>query len=215
MITLQQFSSVFPNAVDADQWVAAFQDNFDDYQINTPERIAAFISQCGVETGGWRFFEENLNYSAQRMQQVWPKIFTPELAQKCDHNPELVANYAYANRIGNGGPETGDGWRFRGRGPIHLTGRSNYTKFATDTFDSPDQILDNPDLVADDKDVSLKSALWFWTVNNLNDLADGKQITQLSRRVNGGDNGLQQRIDLFNKIYTIVHNEDSDTPQLS
>jgi putative chitinase len=204
MITVQQFSNVFPYAVDPDQWVAAFEDNFDDHQINTRERIAAFISQCGVETGGWRWFEENMNYSAQRMQQVWPHIFTPELAQKCDHNPELVANYAYANRMGNGGPETGDGWRFRGRGPIHLTGRNNYTQFAVDTFGSADQILDNPDLVAYDKDTSLKSALWFWDINNLNELADSKQITKLSGRVNGGDNGLPQRITLFNKIYAML-----------
>lgn len=204
MLTLEQFQSAFPNATDAEEWCAALETTLPEYDITTAERIAAFVSQCGVETGGWRWFEENMNYSAQRMMQVWPRIFNADLAQRCHRKPEMVANYAYGNRMGNGGPETGDGWKFRGRGPIHLTGRKNYTAFATDTFDNPDEILDNPDLVAHDKEVALKSALWFWDINDLNALADTKQITKLSRRVNGGDNGLQERIALFNKLYSLL-----------
>ena len=204
MLTPDQFQSVFPNATDPEGWCAALEQSLPEYGIDTPKRIAAFVSQCGVETGGWRWFEENMNYSAQRMMQVWPRVFNAELAQKCHRKPQLVANYAYANRMGNGGPDTGDGWKFRGRGPIHLTGRKNYTAFATDTFDNPDEILDNPDLVAQDKEIALKSALWFWDINDLNALADTKQITKLSRRVNGGDNGLQERIALFNKLYSLL-----------
>ena len=204
MITVDQFSELFPEADSPEEWVMALEASLPDYEIDTPERVAAFISQCAVETGGWRWFEENMNYSAQRMMQVWPRIFNKALAQKCHRNPEMVANYAYANRMGNGGPETGDGWRFRGRGPIHLTGRNNYTAFAEDEFEEPGFILDNPDMVALEKDIAIKSALWFWDKNGLNDLADSKQITKLSRRVNGGDNGLQERIRLFNVIYGML-----------
>lgn len=198
MLTLQQFQKLFPKADAA--WQMEFTKLPPEYVINTPERIAAFISQCGVETAGYTQFEENLNYSAKRMVQVWPKIFTKELADKCDHNKQLVANYAYANRMGNGDPQSGDGWKFRGRGPIHLTGRDNYTAFAKQTFDKPDKIIDNPDLLLTDKAISIKSALWFWKTNNLNVIADKSDVVKLTKRVNGGSNGLAERQALFQKI---------------
>ena len=204
MISGEQFQEWFPRAIDPFDWADALNQNLPLYDITTPKRIAAFISQCAVETGGWRWFEENMNYSADRMMVVWPNRFDRTLADICHRRPELVANHAYANRMGNGDPESGDGWRFRGRGPIHLTGRNNYTRFAEDTFDDPFVILDNPDLVAHDKDISLKSALWFWDINGLNSLADAGMITKLSRKVNGGNNGLKERLALFDVILTSI-----------
>lgn len=203
MITPDQFQQLFPDAPDADQWCQVIEELLPRYNIDTPERVSAFLSQCAVETGGWRKFEENMNYSADRIMQVWPRIFDRELALQCHRNPEMVGNHAYANRMGNGGPETGDGWKYRGRGPIHLTGRRNYTMFA-ETFDDPSLIIETPDVVAEDKHISLISALWFWDINNLNDLADVRQITKLSRKVNGGDHGLPQRIALFQSTLDLI-----------
>lgn len=204
MLNVEQFSSIFPRAESPEQWVDVLINTLPNNNINNAERVAAFLSQCGYETGGWRWFEENLNYSAQRMQQVWPRTFTPQLAARCHRKPEMVANYAYANRMGNGDPESGDGWKYRGRGPIHLTGRSNYTRFAVDCFDNPLIIIENPDLVALDKEVAIKSAIWFWNTNDLNVLADAKQLDVLTRRINGSTRGLGQRIDMFEQIYHIL-----------
>jgi len=121
-----------------------------------------------------------MNYTADRMMAVWPRVFNPTLAQQCHRKPQLVANHAYANRMGNGPPSSGDGWKYRGRGPLHLTGRNNYTAFANAMFDYPEVIIDNPDLVLTDKSVSIMSACWFWNTNKLNALADAKDITRLS-----------------------------------
>lgn len=200
MISVDQFVQLFPRAQDPDQWCELFDQLLPQYDITTPERIAAFLSQCAVETGGWTKFEENLNYSADRMMQVWPRIFTPDLAAKCHRNPEMVANYAYANRMGNGGPGSGDGWKYRGRGPIHLTGKNNYESFAIQTFADPSVIMDDPDVVAHDKQIALQSALWFWDINKLNSLADATDISKLSRKVNGGTNGLDMRIAMFDQV---------------
>ena len=204
MITPEQSQQLFPDAPEAEEWCSWLEQLLPEYGIDTPERISAFLSQCAVETAGWRKFEENMNYSADRMMQVWPRIFDRELALQCHRNPEMVANHAYANRMGNGSPESGDGWKYRGRGPIHLTGRRNYTMFAEQTLDDPLLVIETPDLVAHDKEIALLSALWFWEINNLNDLADTKQITKLSRKVNGGDHGLPQRIALFNSTMDLI-----------
>lgn len=205
MITSDIFNNIFPNADDIDDWVEVLNNHLPDYNINTPERVAAFISQCGVETAGWTKFEENMNYSADRMMVVWPKIFNRELANQCNRKPQLVANFAYANRMGNGSPESGDGWKYRGRGLIHLTGKKNYTSFATDTFgERAQEIIDNPDLVVDDKNVSLATALWFWDINNINSIADQQDIKRITRIVNGGLNGFSERVTLYGKVLSLL-----------
>lgn len=204
-ITLDQFIKLFPKAKDPKEWVDLMNKLFPRYQIITPDRVVAFISQCGVETAGWTKFEENLNYSANRMMEVWPKIFDENLAKQCEYKPRLIANHAYANRMGNKDVVSGDGWKFRGRGPIHLTGKENYEKFANAMFEDPGIILQNPDIVALDKQISLQSALWFWNKNNLNKIADSKEIIELTRKINGGLNGLQERINLSNLAYKILY----------
>lgn len=199
MITIEWFSSIFPNA--EEDWVEVLNMHLPDYDINTNERIAGFLSQCGVESAGWTKFEENMNYSADRMMVVWPRIFNKELAKQCHRKPQLVANFAYANRMGNGSPESGDGWKYRGRGPIHLTGKKNYIAFSQDTFgERADDIISNPDLLTEDKHVSLASALWFWDINNLNDVADSQDVKKLTKIINGGYNGLPERIALYDKV---------------
>lgn len=198
MITLENFKTLFPTISAASEWHNVLSTELPQFNITTPERIAAFLSQCAVETGGWKYFEENMNYTAKRMIQVWPNIFNEQLARQCDHNPQMVANNAYANRMGNGDVASGDGWKFRGRGPIHLTGRDNYTAFSKDI--NVAKILDIPDLLVADKNISILSALWFWDKNKLNVYADTKDIVKLTKRVNGGSNALAERKALFDKI---------------
>jgi len=199
MISSSDFKEIFPSCKDPDGWVNSLTKILPKYGIDTDLREAAFIAQCGHESGGWRIFEENLNYSAKGLNTVFPKYFVRAGidANLYAKNPEKIANLVYANRMGNGGPDTGDGFRFRGRGPIQLTGRSNYTAFNA-AFGA--DVINNPDLCSQDKDVSLSSAVWFWNTNNLNSFADVQDIKGMTRRINGGYIGLDDRIDVYEKI---------------
>lgn len=164
------------------------------FGIDRPVRIAAFLSQCAHESGGFRLREESLSYSAPRLMKVWPKRFpTLAAAQAYARMPERLANKVYANRMGNGDPASGDGWRFRGRGFKQLTGRSNYTAFAAAVGKPLDEILD---YIETDEGACM-SAGWFWSSNRLNALADARDIKELTKRINGGDIGLRERTALF------------------
>jgi putative chitinase len=193
MLTASQFKKLFPNCKDPDGWVAAMCDVFPKYDINTPQRIAAFVAQCGHESGGWRVFSENLNYSAKSLDAVFGKYFARagRNATAYARQPEKIANVVYANRMDNGDTNSGDGYRYRGRGPIQLTGKANYKAFAADMGVD---VLKNPDLVSEDKATALMSAIWFWNKNKLNQYADSGDIKMLTKRINGGYIGLEDRI---------------------
>lgn len=168
--------------------------------LKTPLRLAHFLAQCSHESGNWKATTENLNYSAAALQSVFRKYFPDEAtAAQYARKPEMIANKVYANRMSNGDEASGDGWRFRGRGYIQLTGRNNYSLF---NITVREDILENPDLVAEK--YPLLSAGWFWDSNNLNDLADKgsteEDVTAVTKRVNGGTHGLDDRISKF-KIY--------------
>lgn len=169
------------------------------YQINTPKRMAHFLAQCGHESGGFRTFVENLNYSADGLLKTFPKYFTKELATAYARKPELIANRVYASRMGNGDEKSGDGWKYRGRGAIQLTGKNNYTAFDKDVSDN---ILANPDLVA--SRYALESAGWFWNTNGLNRIADNGDVTAVTRRVNGGTHGLADRQKRFDQLIKLL-----------
>lgn len=174
------------------------------FGINTPLRLAHFLAQCGHESGNWKFKVENLNYSAQALQSVFRKYFPDEAtAAQYARKPEMIANRVYANRMANGDEKSGDGWKFRGRGYIQLTGRQNYTSFDKVV---DDDILSNPDLVADK--YPLLSAAWFWDSNKLNTLADkgatDADVTAITKRVNGGTHGLDDRLSKFKKYYELL-----------
>lgn len=164
------------------------------FKLSTAQ-AAHFFGQCAHESGGFKVFSENLNYSADGLTKIFKKYF-PSLAaaQPYARKPEKIANRVYANRMGNGPESSGDGWKFRGRGPIQLTGKSNYTQFAQD-IGRPD-VLTNPDIVA--TELAFESALWFFNKNNLFAIADkgvsDAVIGQITRRVNGGTHGLDDRI---------------------
>lgn len=174
-------------------------ETFPNYGIDQPHRIAAFLAQCGHESGGWTTFEENLNYSAQGLQSIFGSHFHGD-ADQYARQPEKIANRIYCNRMGNGDEPSGDGWKYRGRGPIQLTGKANYTKFAQDMFDDWQNLLDNPDWVTYDKDFALKSAIWFWNAHNLNCYADIGDIKTMTKIINGGYLGLDERQQLYNQI---------------
>jgi putative chitinase len=197
MIKLTQFKKVFPNAKYSKEWIRAMDSLFPKYNINTPKRIAAFLSQCGHESGGWRVFKENLNYSESGLNKVFSKYFkrAGRDASKYARNPEEIANIVYAGRMGNN--KSNDGWKYKGRGPIQLTGKNNYSEFSS-WINNP-EIIENPDLVHDDKNIGLLSAIWFWESNKLNEIADTGDVEKLTRRINGGTHGLEDRIEKYEK----------------
>lgn len=173
------------------------------FGVNTPQRLAHFLAQTGHESGGFRVTTENLNYSAKGLTNIFKKYFTPESAVEYQRKPEKIANIVYANRMGNGAQASGDGFKFRGRGYIQLTGKTNYQAFDKTVEDN---IEANPDLVA--TKYPLLSAAWFWSKNGLNAIADtgasDEVVTKITKRVNGGTIGLADRIAHFKEYYNLL-----------
>ena len=174
------------------------------YEINTPKRLAHFLSQCGHESGGFRVFSENLNYSTEGLLKTFSKYFDAKTAAEYARKPERIANRVYASRMANGNEASGDGWRFRGRGLIQLTGRANYTAYDKAVSEN---VLENPDLVAGA--LALDSAGWFWHTNGLNKIADAGDVTAVTKRVNGGTHGLADRQSRYNAIIQLIKNEET------
>jgi len=200
MITAEQFHKLFPRNPEPQVWADAMAEVFPTYGIDTPQRVSAFLAQCGHESGGWTTFQENLNYSSEGLNKIFHKYFpTVESAQPYARQPERIANKIYSNRMGNGDEASGDGWRYRGRGPIQLTGKANYTKFAQEMFDDWQNLVDHPDWVTEDKDFALMSAIWFWNSHNLNHYADNGDLKQMTKIINGGYLGLDDRIAHYNE----------------
>lgn len=170
------------------------------FEIDRIRRIAAFCATIAHESGFIPGREENLNYSAKRMAQVWPGRFSRfgfpnALAKSLDRNPQGLANHVYANRMGNGPPESGDGWRFRGVGPLQLTGRSNYKAFA----EAMGMSLEEAEVYIRTLEGGVMSAAWFWDANDINRLADTPGVTDEARRINGGEVGLEDRKRRFDR----------------
>jgi putative chitinase len=162
-----------------------------DYEIDTPQRIAAFIAQCSHESGGFTALKENLNYRAVTLRKVFPKYFpNDDLANAYAGKQEMIANKVYANRMGNGNEASGDGFRYCGRGLIQLTGKSNYQAFA-DSLEM--EVEDVPEYLQSFEGAA-QSACWFWESNNLNKYADTGDIKTMTKVINGGYIGLDDRI---------------------
>jgi len=173
------------------KWTEPLQAVFDKYNINTALRQASFIGQCQHESNNFRVLEENLHYSADGLMRVWPSRFNSRVvAEAYANQPEKIANKVYAGRMGNGTEETGDGWAYHGRGLIQLTGRDNY-KNCGDALGLA--LITNPELLAMPKGACL-SAGWFWNKHGLNELADAKDFETMTKRINGGTLGLDDRI---------------------
>lgn len=181
--------------------IPAVQEKF---EINTPLRLAHFLAQCGHESGNFKFKSENLNYSELILRKVFPKYF-PDIviAKKYERKPEAIASRVYGGRMGNGPEATKEGFKFRGRGFIQLTGKQNYTAFDKTV---EEDILANPDLVA--TKYPLLSAAWFWNSRKLNSIADqgatDEVVTKITKLVNGGTIGLPDRIKHFNEYNNLL-----------
>jgi putative chitinase len=193
-LTLEQLKQLLPKNPYVDHWHQALSQLLPDYEINTAQRIAAFVAQCSHESAGFTALKENLNYKAATLRKIFPKYFpTDDLANAYANMPnkqEAIANRVYASRMGNGDEHSGDGYRYCGRGLIQLTGKSNYQSFA-DSLEM--NVEDVPEYLATFEGAA-QSACWFWESNNLNQWADKGDILTLTKRINGGTIGLEDRI---------------------
>lgn len=190
ILSLDQLKQMVKNP-HINHWYEALEQLLPDYGINTPLRVAHFVAQCAHESGNFVFIKENLNYKAASLRKVFPKYFpTDELAAQYANRPERIANRVYANRMGNGDEASGDGYRYCGRGLIQLTGKDNYTFFAG----SLDISVEEASEYLATFEGAAQSACWFWEQNNLNRFADANDVKGLTRAINGGFIGLEDRI---------------------
>jgi putative chitinase len=197
-LNLEKLKGHVPDAV-----IAQIPDTAAKFNITTNLRLAHFLAQCGHESGGFKAINENLNYGAKGLLGVFPKYFNAASAAQYERKPEMIASKVYANRMGNGDEASKEGWKFRGRGYIQLTGKSNYTNFTK--FIGEDCVA-NPDLVA--TKYPLASAAFFFNSNNLWAIcdkgADDATVTAVTKRVNGGTIGLADRIKHFKEFYSAL-----------
>jgi putative chitinase len=200
--TLAKFKEcVGGNPPYAEQWYNALCQILPDYEIDTPQRMAAFLAQTAHESGGYRAIKENLNYRAVTLRKVFPKYFpTDELAAQYANKPEMIANKVYGSRMGNGDESSGDGYRYCGRGLIQLTGKDNYTRYAQSLEISVEEASEHLTTF----EGCVQSAAWFWENNNLNQWADKGDILTLTKRINGGTIGLEDRIKHYNHAVHVL-----------
>lgn len=207
LLTLEQLHSI-NNKYYIDTctyYLDAFNKVLPSFEINTPLRVCHFLAQIIHESGYLRAKVENLNYSSQALSRVFSKYFpSNSIAEEYERQPEKIANRVYANRMGNGDEDSGDGWKYRGRGLIQLTGKDNYKSCGNNLGLD---LVNNPDLIINDPEVNVKTACWFWKKNDLNSLADKDDITSITKRINGGINGLTDRknkLDVCKKVLGLI-----------
>ena len=197
MITAEQLKTLQIS----EDWLEPLNEAFTCYEINTPLRMAAFIGQCSHESGNFKTLQENLNYSAEGLCRVWPSRFpTLESAQPYHRNPDTIANKVYGGRMGNGAEETEEGSLYKGRGLIQLTGKDNYAMCGAALGED---FIHSPDLVLAPKFAAL-SAAWFWNKRGLNKEADAKDYTGMTKKINGGVIGLEDRIKHINHALAVL-----------
>ena len=183
-----------------EQWLDPLNATFDRFDISTAIRQACFIGQVAHESGGFKFLVENLNYRAEALQKIWPKRFDSNKAQSCQRNPRMIANVVYSGRMGNRDEASDDGWRFRGRGCIQLTGHANY--FHAGQALGVDFVME-PDLVATPQ-YAMLTAGWFWDTHKLNQFADARDYKGMTKKINGGFIGLDDRIKHIEEALAIL-----------
>jgi putative chitinase len=195
--TAEKLAKLIKKNKNPTEWYEGLYEQLPKFAIVTPARVAGFVSQCQHESLDFTILTENLNYSAKGLMGIFKKYFPNEaIAKQYERKPQMIANRVYGGRMGNGDEASGDGWTFRGRGLVQLTGRSNYTQCSRDLF-GDDTLIENPDLVTE-PDYAVLSACWFWHKNRLNDICDRGDVVLLSKRINGGTIGLADRIHHWN-----------------
>ena len=202
--TKEQLGQMIPGNQYLDHWYDAVCEILPEYEINTPQRVAAFVAQCAHESGGFKVLKENLNYKAPSLRKIFPKYFPDDATANhyasLPNKQEAIANRIYANRMGNGPEDSGDGYRYCGRGLIQLTGKENYTWFAASLDISVEECAEYLQTF----EGALQSACWFWETNNLNQWADKGDILTLTKRINGGTIGLEDRIKHYNHALHVL-----------
>lgn len=189
LITTQQLRECMPRCREPAIWASLLNEKLFTIGVVEPKKIAAFIAQTGHESMDYNVLEENLNYSADGLMRIFPKYFRNVSVNSYARQPSKIANRVYANRMGNGSEESGDGWRYRGRGVLQVTGYNNYRRCSEYIFGDSLHLIDDPDLLTE-KEYALMSAIWYWDENNLKDIEDFVTLTQ---RINGGTHGLSDR----------------------
>jgi putative chitinase len=191
MIIKDQLQKIFPRTKSEiiNRFIAPLNTTIDRYDIATPIRQSAFIAQVGHESGGFNYTKENLNYGADGLRKIFPRYFPGNLAESYARNPAKIANRVYANRMGNRDEDSGDGYKFRGRGLIQITGYDNYITLS----ESLELDIDSTISYLESDEGAIMSAGWFWDKRNLNPLADVENIELITRKINGGLNGLDDR----------------------
>ncbi|KGJ87929.1 glycoside hydrolase family 19 protein [Colwellia psychrerythraea] len=205
VLSKEQLQAIMPAAKveNIEFYLTALNNQLSDYQIISNMQVAHFIAQIAHESGSFKYRRENLNYSAKALRAVFGKYFpSDEMAEKHARNPESIANIVYANRMGNGDSDSGDGWRYRGRGLIQLTGRNNYTRCGSDIGLN---IEAEPELLAKDAETAVAAACWYWQSNKLNGPADQDDIRLVTRKINGGYHGLEERIAFLNRAKEVLN----------
>lgn len=202
--TLDKFKKIAPSVKNPEEWYAALTKHFADYEINTPERVAMFLAQCGHESGGFTILKENLNYSSDGLLKTFPKYYkTKADADAHARQPEKIANRVYASRMGNGDEKSGDGYRYCGRGIIQITGKDNYTQCSKTAWGDDSLLKDSSILTT--VDGAVLSACWYWKLRNINKPSDAKDITTATKLINGGTNGLDDRTARYNNAVKILN----------
>ncbi len=203
-LTLEHLQACLPDAKKAnlEKFVEGFNETFEHFEINTAERMAMFLAQTGHESGNFAATEENLNYSAKGLSGIFKKYFPSEAdATPYARKPEKIANKVYGGRMGNGNEASGEGYKYRGRGIIQLTGKDNYRNcgkaLGMDLLADPDSVAKNP--------VAVLSAGWFWDTRKLNTWADKGDVLTVTKKINGGTIGLEDRKKHYEHILEVLH----------
>lgn len=202
ILNKEQIQALLDGNSNWEEWVSPLKELLPQYSINSNARIAMFMAQCGHESLNFKVLKENLNYSAKGLNAIFPKYFknAGRDAQEYHRQPERIANIVYADRMKNGPTDSGDGWKFSGKGVIQLTGRANTTAFAK----SIGKPLSKALAYLETKHGALESACWFWKENNLNLPADALDIERCTRKINGGTIGIEDRIHHYKKNIMIL-----------
>jgi putative chitinase len=190
LMTLEKLAKCIPTNSDVPEWYAVYTKVLPTYGIMGELREAHFIAQMGHESADFKFLVENLNYSAQGLLKTFPKYFTPSQAARYARKPQMIASRVYANRMGNGTEASGEGWQYRGRGIIQITGKYNYSEYAKyKGMSGPAEAVDY--LMT--KEGAMDSACWYWMTRNLNALADRDDLISITKKINGGLKGFDDR----------------------
>ncbi|EEY13250.1 glycoside hydrolase family 19 protein [Mannheimia haemolytica] len=194
LISERKFKQVFPNAIDG--IYAEIAKYIEKAGCKTKDQQAMFLAQCGVECAGYKTFEENLNYSATALLATFPKYFTQHNVVLYARDKRAIANRVYANRMGNGNEQSGDGWKYRGRGLIQITGKANYIEFAK--WEGLPSLVTSPDQITNNLALCVQVAVWYWQSRKLANY--GSDVLKVTKLINGGTHGLSQRTNYYQRL---------------